>query len=164
MSKIKFIVLAIVLSAIGVVSMTASAAPIKPSGFYLEGSLGMSNSDLALDDTDFAYNFSFGYKINPFIAIEAGLTEDKSALYDLAVKGILPFSNGISLFGKIGLGLENGDTFTLDLEPVTYFAGGASYNITPRLAVFIEESAVTSASEENIDGRYFSLIGLNYTF
>jgi hypothetical protein len=164
MSKIKIIILAIAFGAFGFSSIASNAAPAKPDGFYLEGSLGMSNTNLGFDDTNFAYNFGLGYKINPFISIEAGLIEDDYALYNIAIKGTLPFSNGVSLFGKVGLGLENDDTFTLDLEPVVYFAGGVSYNITPAIGIFVEESAVTSASDNNIPGRYFTLFGLNYTF
>jgi hypothetical protein len=164
MVKIKLLIITAAFAVFSIASITANAAPAKPTGFYLEGSLGISNTNLGLDDTDFAYNFGLGYKINPFISIEAGIIEDDYALYNIAIKGTLPFDNGLSLFGKAGVGLENDDTFTIDLEPVAYFAGGVGYNVTPRISIFVEESAVTTAIINHVPGRYFSLIGLNYTF
>lgn len=156
--------LAVIFGACCFTSLAAFAVPAKPYGFYVEGSLGMSSNDLGLENVDFAYNFELGYKFNRYFGVEIGLIEDDYALYNVALKGTMPLANGFSLFGKVGVGMENEDTFTLDLEPVTYFAGGVGYNITPHLNLFIQESAITAAAENNIPGRYISLFGLNYIF
>jgi hypothetical protein len=167
MRKLKLVSLVIMLSTLGFGLNQALAAQAKSDGLYLEGSIGGQFPGSLYDnhyDDEFAANISIGYKFNKYLAIEGGITLDQP-FYDFAVKGILPFSNGISLFGKTGFALV-ADDYSFNLDPAGYFAGGVSYNFTPKIAVFAQESIVTSTgvANSNSNGTLFTMIGLNYTF
>jgi hypothetical protein len=164
MQKFKTLAVIILFSTICFTSLPSFAMLAKPNGVYVEGGLGVSSTDLGLGDSRFAGNVSVGYKMSELFAIEGGLNMDGNELYDIVIKGMLPFSNGITLFGKVGLGMSSDEFFSWHYEPVAYFAGGVSYNLTPKLGIFIQESAVTEDTENNIPGRYFSTIGLNFIF
>ena len=96
-----------------------------PAGWYVEGNVGWSHlSDVNFPNSSFskdgfAGNANLGYKFNPYFGMElggtyyatsdikfAGETIAHNHLYgfDLAGKGILPFSDtGFELFAKLGV-------------------------------------------------------------
>jgi opacity protein-like surface antigen len=142
-----------------------------PAGWYLEANLGSSNLNGvnysgSMSSTGVGYNANLGYKFMPYVAAEFGYTGyanstitdnagTKAAIvkhysYDLAARGILPFSNsGFEAFAKLGaqrlsanlstqnpaaaagLGLTNSSHSTTGL----YLGAGIQYYFMPEMAV-----------------------------
>lgn len=103
--------------------MPAWAIMSVPNGWYAEGNVGtsrLSNKTYpgSASKSGLSGNLNVGYKLMPFAGIEIGYTyyssttikasgvkagTDKHYSYDIAAKGILPFSNtGFELFAKLG--------------------------------------------------------------
>jgi opacity protein-like surface antigen len=122
-------------------NQTVTNSKVIPNGFYLEGDVGYASIDhdveylylftfftaktQILNNDGFSWNGNVGYKINQYLAVEAGFGDypnDKYKIYfvsqdariadvrytnnyafDLVAKGILPLNNGLNLFIKGGL-------------------------------------------------------------
>jgi opacity protein-like surface antigen len=142
-----------------------------PAGWYLEANLGSSNLNGvnysgSMSSTGVGYNANLGYKFMPYVAAEFGYTGYANSTitnnagtkagivkhysYDLAARGILPFSNsGFEAFAKLGaqrlsanlstqnpaaaagLGLTNSSHSTTGL----YLGAGIQYYFMPEMAV-----------------------------
>jgi hypothetical protein len=142
-----------------------------PNGWYLEADLGSStlssiNYPGSVSSTGVGYNANLGYKFMPYVGVEGGYTGyanstiknsvgTKAAIakhysYDLAARGILPFSNsGFEAFAKlgvqrlasslttqnaaaaVGLGLSGSSHSTTGL----YLGVGVQYYFMPELAI-----------------------------
>lgn len=84
-------------------------------------SAGARNVSSSTDDNDTAYKIQLGYQLNPYFAIEGGYVDLGKATYtasfnggsakasikasgiNIAVLGMFPVSESLSLFGKVGL-------------------------------------------------------------
>lgn len=131
-----------------------------------------------------------GYRFNDYIALEGGyndLANDSNAAtdtsgpdhyrlysFDLAAKGIMPFANGISLFGKAGAAITHQDVFnqilpngvisvdsnTNQVQPL--LGVGISYNFTKNTAA--ELSFTHLFANGNINDINMLGLGITYTF
>ena len=95
-------------------TMGLSSSAYADSGFYLGGAISQAYVDeTGIDDDDTGGKIYGGYKFNDFFAIEAnyydfGEIEDATSELELdgfgiAAVGIIPVSENISLFGKVGI-------------------------------------------------------------
>ena len=103
-------------------------------------------------------NVNGGYQFNRYFALEAGgawfqrysnshfLAKDNYAI-DIAAKGILPITHGLSIYGKLGGALEHSFlvetsplfAYSTDAHRIVPMAGaGIAYNITPHFGVNIQ--------------------------
>lgn len=205
----KITITTVVLLCAAFANVTFAAMPA-PQGLYIEGNLGKSFShyqdfsfydyDLfgnqLIENTHFSNqtgvgaNINFGYKFNPYIAVEAGITHyapvkitvtdqygysnsaDLNQLsVDMAVKGILPISNtGLDLFGKAGIARINqylddsdvDDNFTSNVG--AYWAVGAEYAFTSQLLGNIQFSRAQGNSSADTDSLDLASVGISYLF
>jgi len=105
---------------LGILSATAYAALPESSGIYLDlgGGVGVTDEKMQANFDEFSEWFgaagSLGYQLNMFMGAEAGVIKypdfdlsgnqfsNRNWGLDLAAKLIMPFNNGIDLFGKLG--------------------------------------------------------------
>jgi OmpA-OmpF porin, OOP family len=204
---LKKILIASVLTASACAVMTANAA--LPAGLYVSGQAGYadthmksrlsSQTGIALANDGLAGRIAFGYKITPNFALELGylqLSEGKSnntkpdfTLYnkqnaiDVAAKGILPITNNVNIYGKLGVAYlttelkkdttVNGIATSIDLNSAQGIAKhkwapevaiGMGYDITPNVTVdtsFTHIQPMGSNRPGNID---FLAVGVGYNF
>lgn len=196
-----------VLFSVSVLASEGSA--IKESGVYVEGNVGYGKLDENLagfsknDNSGFLLNANIGYKFMRYIGLELGYTylpnedfgegKDKygilrtargnsNRLYDAVVRLTLPFDNGFSLFGKLGIGYLNHDlsiVYPDGGKEDTYgnfpaVAGaGVGYNFTPHFGVNAQFVATSETHEAlnvwtnsyiTIPATYQGMLGLSYIF
>jgi OOP family OmpA-OmpF porin len=152
--------------------LTSCALPVLAesnlSAEFLVGSAEQESSIESFDiisDNDLSLGIRAALKVTPNIAFELayqdyGTAEDSytvdndtvtigvsSSAVNVGVKGIIPFENGLSLNGRIGLSLwdaefeasalgETGKTDDNDSD--LYYGLGLQYNISPELMVGVE--------------------------
>jgi hypothetical protein len=137
---------------------SAFAALAQSSGFYVEANVGS-----ARDITLTAFEANLGYKINDFFATEGGAAiysnDNSDYLFDLAIKGIFPFSNGINIFAKFGGAEAHGDN---GFKPVVYYGAGIGYSFTPNLTGMLQWN--TTTENNGVRAPNLVLVGLNYNF
>ncbi len=182
---------------VGAADMDANNA----AGLYISGNVGYGGIDLGdkiplllgfdkPDKAGFAWSTAIGYQFNRYVAVEGGYIQFADVKYnahaddstsltqttdaaDLAVKGIYPFNNQVSVFAKVGLAvLSHSAVKTVDNvslmagdaihQVVPLFGVGASYNFTPNWAVSLQGLATTKAGD--FDATYTGLVGLSYKF
>lgn len=157
-----------------------------PPGTSLAGVIGTELFSFGLRPT-------VGYRFNDYLALEGGylnatdekftpkanddLGPDEIHIYsfDLAVKGIIPFESGFSLFAKTGLAYTHqyvyNKVFISDLEPLVdktsnrlqpLVGVGLSYNFTKK---FASELSYTYYVPSNDIGKISMVaLGLTYSF
>lgn len=134
------------LSLLGIMS-TANAVMAFPTGWYLEGNIGMSKATSksypgvsSVKNTGKGWDVNVGYKFMPYFGLEAGyaryaptrlnspvetVARDSHTSIDVAAKGILPFGcSGFELFGKVGVARINSQIGVIDSN------GAATYGLT----------------------------------
>lgn len=126
---------------------------------------GARNISSSTDDTDTAYKIQLGYQFNPYFAIEGGYVDLGKATYtanfnggsanasikasgiNLAVLGMFPVSESLSLFGKLGVINAEAKTdlratgLTASVSNTTLRTGaglGLNYNLEKSIAARIE--------------------------
>lgn len=126
---------------------------------------GARNISSSTDDTDTAYKIQVGYQFNPYFAIEGGYVDLGKATYtasfnggsakasikasgiNLAVLGMFPVNESLSLFGKLGVINAEAKTdlratgLTASVSNTTLRAGaglGLNYNLEKSIAARIE--------------------------
>jgi opacity protein-like surface antigen len=134
------------LSLLGFMSAANAAMPL-PSGWYVEGNIGMSKATSktypgisSKKNTGKGWSVNVGYKFMPYFGLEAGfaryaptrlnspvetVARDSHTSIDLAGKGILPFGcSGFELFAKVGVARINSQVGVIDSN------GAATYGLT----------------------------------
>lgn len=158
----KKIIFALLVGSFWLLANSVCLAAPASNGVYFEGNFGYGKVDEKLvpsgeigwmkdnDNTGFSWNADVGYKFSPSWAIELGynsLPNEKFStnffsevaegtdnyFIDLALKGIIPFDSGLSLFAKAGAAYVN-------------------HKLTPAPFVFVEHSGSNSG--------YSPLVGL----
>ncbi len=135
--------------AMGAMSMMtiASAAMPLPTGWYLEGNIGMSKATSksypgvsSVKNTGKGWSANVGYKFMPYFGLEAGyaryaptrlnspvqtVARDSHTSIDIAGKGIIPFGcSGFEMFAKLGIARISSQIGVIDAT------GAAAYGLT----------------------------------
>ena len=155
-------------------SAAYAAEPLQ-HGFYIGVSAGVSEFDdddlisdigLSLDDSDTAFGILAGYKINRNFAVEARYTDTGSFevsdccssvdidtdILSIHAVGIIPFANGWSVYGQLGLGRVNLDIGFADGDETVGSAGlGVSYNTTENLSFAFQADAYVWEDDDGFD-------------
>jgi OOP family OmpA-OmpF porin len=155
-------------------------------------------SSTSLDNNDTAYSLNIGYKFNPYFAVEGGYTDlgkygfssnvtapaattlngnYKVDGVNLSAVGILPLSNGFSVYGKAGVFRASTDldvsssgavatSSTSNHSTNPTYGLGASYDITKDWTGKLEwnrfhEVGDSNTGKDNID---LYTIGIAYNF
>jgi opacity protein-like surface antigen len=155
------------------------------------------------DTDGLAINLNAGYKANKNLSFEVGVTrlsdedfgtvtiesydyiQDKTVdetvkldaknnyMYDIAVRAILPLDNGVSIFGKFGLGYFNHEAVAAaDGRTVTDTVGdefvllgaGVGYNFTPNFAINLQGIFTPKTEDKDLPVTFQGYLGLNYLF
>ena len=143
------------------------------------------------DNTGFGGGIDAGYQFTQNIAAEAGVYMMPQATYKLtldgltvgkpkvtnnfiyaAAKGILPFSNGFNLFGKLGIaGVQQTgnhaaktlmDGFKNRTGAAVLLGLGAGYNITKQVSVNVQ--ALGTSKSGKIPANLIGTVGVAYHF
>jgi OOP family OmpA-OmpF porin len=200
---LKKIVVTSLLTASTLAAMTANAA--LPAGLYVSGQAGYADTHMKsrlpssnavnLANDGLAGRLAIGYKITPNFALELGylqLSEGKSNdvntnttsynkqhAIDVAAKGILPLTNNVNLYGKLGVAYlttnlqqTNGNT-TTDLNAsegiaqhkwAPEFAVGMGYDITPNVTVDTSLTHIQVMGNNRPGNINFLAVGVGYNF
>jgi hypothetical protein len=142
------------------ISSRVFAALAESYGFYVEGNVGLG------PDQHITGNANAGYKINDYFGIEAGYAlfskikcKDSNYFFDAALKGILPFDSGFSVFGKAGMAEAHSvDTY----KPAVYLGIGLGYDFTPKLEGTVQ--IFTTTENDIVPAMYAGTIGLTFLF
>lgn len=184
-----------------VIAVPAWAVMSAPSGWYLEGNVGSTSesgktypSGSSTSGSGIGGNLNLGYKFMPYVTAEIGYTQyantsvknsatnskagsDKHYSYDIAMKGIAPFSDsGFEVFAKLGavrnvssmsitdstqataIGLSSGQHSTSSY----YISLGGEYYFTPELAAVAQWASANGNSSTGT--MALTSIGLSYIF
>lgn len=160
------------------------------SGFYVGINLGYGKMKETISGSTFNKTTGFGgrvdvgYKFVPTFATEFGfsmfrngrfsngVTTTNNFLLDLALKAILPFKNGFSVFGKVGPAVLNhkyddpNGVLTdkragTHMKPTIFGAIGASYSFTPNIALN-GQVAATAKNGKNAPATFLATAGITY--
>lgn len=143
------IISACVVSAVSALLAANTFAYVHENGAYLEGNVGTNFASLSvfgLNATAFnsvGGNINMGYQLNRYLAPEIGYTYYGTFginNVDVAIKGIIPFDNRVSIFGKLGLGyiFAHGDNAALPL-----LGAGISYAVSNKWDINAQAQGVT---------------------
>ena len=149
----------LLIAAFGVSSLAIAETP-PVSGFYATVNTGFGPDFRIMGDVD------LGYKINNFFATEVGAAafstiggRGDNYLFDAAAKGIMPLSNGLDLFAKLGLA----EAHTVgQYRAVLYTAAGIGYDFTTNVTVTLQ-GMLTNKSDD-VPSMRAGTIGLTYYF
>jgi hypothetical protein len=130
-------------------SVSSSAALVQSSGYYLEGNVGFGT------DGNAAGIVNTGYKFFDNFALEAGFGLMPNGYFDLAAVGIIPFTNGFEIFGKIGGALN-------DYNPAIFGGLGICYAFTSNFVGSVQGVIVSASSDD--DEMYAATVGVSYIF
>jgi len=187
-----------VLSSITACVMASPALSLElsaPDGWYAEANAGIShvsNTNFNISaNNGLSYNVNVGYKIMPYLGIEAGYTWYKESKFtfegftiadishysfDAALKGMLPVGCGVEFFGKLGAShIRSKATLANDVlidivgkisdssDATGVFVGlGGQINIMPEMSIDLQwQRATGNKNTGNID--LFS-IGIAFIF
>lgn len=187
MKKAIFKIGLVAVSSMLLYSHAALAVESKESGLYLNGNLGYGkvNEDVTgsteSDNTGFASNINFGYKLNRNLALEAGFSKYPDESFGSGIEGsenysveldaklILPIQqSGFELFGKLGAAavhhklegpVTDAGTHT---EPAAYVGAGASYSFTEKNAIVVQATA--TSENDPVPAMYLTTVGFMHTF
>jgi len=188
MTKLGFILATTLLFASG----NALAEESKELGVYIAGAGGWTKWDddnsikqdwCCMNDTDYAYQVSAGYKFNRYFALDARYTylgdyriEDSSIdfnAWSVNGVGIFPISNnGWELFGQLGLGQIDASASGIghDKESMWTIGGGVRYSLNRHLSLSGQLDAYSfntnkwgdGGSSRNYIGTF--TLGIQYIF
>lgn len=150
---------------------------------YMDFGMGVGSADNWSDDSMAINAMTMGYYIKPNIGVEIGMDMLPNGTYDdngaminsfhLATKGIFSYTDIINFYGKLGLGINAGQgnktTNTMmegmnmeDMEMIMpvdvgpYYAVGMQFNITKKLAIYVEDSGVVAMSTTSSEDDFGS--------
>ena len=157
------------------------------SGAYVGFNIGFGNVD-ALSNLDLGVNVNGGYQFNRYLSLEGDYTYFASAdvwgstskytttgnvTYLLgAVKGTLPLSSKVSLYGKAGLGFAYSATSsvvfangsTTAFTPASLLGVGVQYELKPSLAINLEDMNYINSNINGLGNASLIGVGLSYHF
>lgn len=152
--------------------------------FYLNLNTGVGNSDLSnlmsSSALNFGYmfNYYFGLEIgyNYFVStqgVEGNTSTAQTSIGDIAIKGVLPLSDWLNLYGRLGVGygsnnwtnVENKYSSSQDLGS-GLVGVGISYVIVPSLELHLEDYNYIPFNMANMNGSSLNTValGLQYNF
>ena len=171
-------------------SASAFAGNVNPQGFYVDGNIGWGHVDgdapsgVESNEGGFAWSANLGYQFTENLALEAGYLSfadadykiagsnvarfRKNYAYDLAVKGILPFDNGMSVYAKLGAARTHTEVETLGVnlgsarDTTFLYGGGVSYALDQNFA--LQAQFVGNTSTSNANAMYQVTGGVAYHF
>lgn len=175
-----------------VCAITAANAAL-PNGLYVSGQVGyadthmksqLSSYGVVLNNDGLAGRLAIGYKITPNAALELGylqLSETKlkhSDFYnqqhaiDVAAKGILPITNNVNIYGKVGVAYLTTqlDTNTKRNDKISKrtfspeVAVGMGYDITPNVTVDTSLTHIQTLGSNRPGNIDFLAVGVGYNF
>ncbi|MGC1853991.1 MAG: outer membrane beta-barrel protein [Candidatus Aquirickettsiella sp.] len=188
--------------------LTTSVAAINanaalPAGLYVNGQIGYADtgvkSQVRNNGSNFANNglagrIAIGYKIIPNFAFELGYLQLSSAKFnigsssfsnkqnaiDVTAKGMLPITNNVNLYGKLGvaylttqLEAKSPRGTTIDLNSVQGIAKhqwapevaiGMGYDITPNVTVDTSLTHIQPLGSNRAGNIDFLAVGIGYNF
>lgn len=196
---IKKILVASVLTVSTCTIINANAA--LPTGLYVNGQIGYADthikSHLKSHGADFANNglagrLAIGYKVAPNFAFELGYLQLPSAEFtlgprftnkqhaiDVAAKGLLPITNNVNIYGKLGIAYlttqlqgQNFRTtrdinFEQNIDKHVWspeVAVGMDYNITPNVTVDTSLTHIQTMGNHRPGNIDFLAVGVGYNF
>jgi opacity protein-like surface antigen len=164
---------------------TPVVAPATDAGFYVGGAYGYGDMDIS--DTGYSHDETFdsfmlqaGYKINPYVAVEArywitsedewdNSGEDFSAdSWGIYVKPMYPVTEEFDIYALLGYGDTDpqigGEGPDYDTDGFQWGLG-ASYDVTSNVAVFVD---YVSLYDDTNDGEDLTIdtwnFGVTYKF
>lgn len=198
---IKKILIASVLTVSTCTIINANAA--LPTGLYISGQTGYADthmkSHLKNNGANFANDglagrLAIGYKITPRFSVELGYLQLASAQFnfghsatfsnkqhaiDIATKGLLPITNNVDIYGKLGVAYlttqlqgQNSRTtrdinFEQDIDKHVWspeVAVGMDYNITPNVTVDTSLTHIQTMGNHRPGNIDFLAVGVGYNF
>ena len=188
MTKLGFTLVSILIFMSG----NAIAEESKELGVYIAGAGGWAKWDddnsitddwCCMDDKDFAFQASAGYKFNSYFALDARYTYlgnyivNSSSIdfnaWSINGVGIFPISNnGWELFGQLGLGQIDGSASSIghDKESMWTIGGGVRYSLNQQLSLSSQLDAYSFNTNKLGDGgsnrNYIGAftLGIQYIF
>lgn len=162
------------LSGLSVMSATANII-----GPYADANIGINTSWSTL-----GLNANAGYMFNKYLGVEGGFTYSPGYSYnwgsgtystsyfmfDAAAKGVLQLNNEFALFGKLGLGFNNYNSWDgcsgYNCSGPSYYGSnvgllfgiGGQYSISKNLALQLQDYTVTGSNPN------FFMFGVQYKF
>ena len=94
-----------------------------------------------------------------YIGLEGGISgTDNYFLYDGAVKGVVPLGNLVSLYGKLGVGINNYDGLFSNSSVGLLYGGGVSFNVAHNWQLHVEDYTVSGPNPN------FLMFGAHFNF
>lgn len=188
---LKKILITSVLTASTCAAMTANAA--LPKGLYVSGQVGYAETHMKsrlafhgvdLNNDGLAGRLAIGYKITPNAALELGYLQlseaklknsdlsNKQHAIDIAAKGILPITNNVDIYGKVGVAYLTTvlDTHTRSENHISKrmfapeVAVGMGYDITPNVTVDTSLTHIQTIGSNRPGNIDFLAVGVGYNF
>ena len=151
------------------VALLAGAATIASAETYVDANIGVNTAWSTL-----GLNANAGYMFNPYIGAEGGFTYSpgntpSSAygayyMFDAAAKGVLPLSSIFSLYGKLGIGVNNYSPWgctncgNYGSNVGVLVGAGAQFNLSKSWSLHVEDSVVTGGNPNML------MVGGQFTF
>lgn len=130
------------------------------SGTYIDANVGLNTSWDSL-----GLSADAGYMFNRYIGVEGGFTyspgysynsgpysySSSYYMFDAAAKGVLPLSQVFSLYGKLGVGINNYSSWSNPAPAPAYYGSnvgvllgaGAQFNLSKQWSLHLEDYTVT---------------------
>lgn len=198
---LKKILITSVLTASACAVINANAA--LPVGLYVNGQVGYADTNMKSQVKDNGANFAndglagrlaIGYKVTPNFALELGYLQlsnaefnigassfsNKQDAIDVAAKGILPITNNVNIYGKLGVAYlttelkeKNAAGKTLDINTAQgiskhqwapEIAIGMGYDITPNVTVDTSLTHIQTLGDNRPGNIDFLAVGVGYNF
>lgn len=197
----KKILITSVLTASACAVINANAA--LPVGLYVNGQVGyadthiksqVKNNGAGFSNDGLAGRLAIGYKVTPNFALELGYLQlsnaefnvgtssfsNKQDAIDVAAKGILPITNNVNIYGKLGVAHlttelkgKNAAGKTVDLNAAQgidkhqwapEIAIGIGYDITPNVTVDTALTHIQTLGDNRPGNINFLAVGVGYNF
>lgn len=200
---LKKILITSVLTASACAVINANAA--LPMGLYVNGQAGYANthikSQVKSDGANFANDglagrLAIGYKITPNFALELGYLQlsearankpkknftvyNKQHAIDVAAKAILPITNNVNIYGKLGVAYLTTKLEAIDSKKQIFdlnsaqgidkhqwapeVAIGMGYDITPNVTVNTSLTHIQTIGDNRSGNIDFLAVGVGYNF
>ncbi len=109
---------------------------------YVDANVGLDTGN-----SNIAFSGDVGYMFSRYLGLEGGISAtDNYFLYDGAVKGVLPLSSVVDLYGKLGVGINNYSGMFSNSSVGLYYGGGVAFNLSPSWQIHIEDFTVSGAN------------------
>lgn len=145
-------------------------------GPYIEGNLGSGIvSETAEKSWAFAGNANIGYQFHPNFAIEAGYNQVANSdnswqarnfyAFDIALKSILPLTQRISLYSKLGAAAVHHTNIIFDgFRPTVYYGGGFSFDAYKNFSLNLGATGTVERRNFEVPKMLMLTAGVAYKF